>query len=805
MIINMLKYCGKSGQDRSRKDHKCLESINSKKVEDKKNLLIILDFLTEKMVLTKDFFSGNTGQLLKKITNEFSEYNIEITAAIKCFQKYDNTKIVAEDFRVAHSHLINEIKCFQPDLIICFGEKAVTTLFGKQQKISDHRNKFVKGANMVCSTTFSLLAPIIDPNKEKEILKDILFIKQKWNDATKPLAVDYRVIGKYDGYEIQNIFALDIETTGLNPFEENAKILTLAVSNSEGKALGFNISHPGYPFGVDGSNVLARLQDENSLMIGHNIKFDALWMREHFNCGIKCQIFDTKIAYILLDENSPSNTLKYLAANLTDLPTDYAIDTKKLIEQDFHKVMLYNMQDADATFRIYKILVEELKEKGKMKLMSFLMDVLKTLLEIEYNGIDVDVELMSKQEESLKQSLDTMKESFDSLHINPDSPKQLCIQLFEEFKLPILYKTEKGQPSVNDFALKQTQKLLVKGYENHKIYFIDMILEWRKESKFYKTFYLGMKDYIINGKIHTIYNLGKSSNYADTSGTVTGRLSSNNPNLQNIPRKGNIRELFIAPKGYKWLDADYSQLEMRVAGWFSKEDKLIQYFKDGRDFHTSVFSELIKRDYHELVNILADKTHKEYVELKNRRVVVKSINFGILYGAGADMVKQLCDKENIPITKNECQEMIDKWLRAYPKLTKWIAKTKKQALDTGVVSSPTGRDRHLIGVNRGDAKAFALLRQAVNFPIQTLASEICLAALVLLNDTFKELNLDSKIVLTVHDSIGIIFNQNIDQVYLSALVEKTMTKTVPQYFYNQFGFKFDVPLAVDINISDRWS
>lgn len=803
MIINMLKDCGKSSQDRSRKDHKCLESLKSKRVEDRKNLLIILDFLTEKMVLTKDFFAGNTGQLLKKITNEFSEYNTEITVAIKCFQKYDNTKIVAEDFRVANNHLISEIKYFQPDLIICFGEKAVTTLFGKQQKISDHRNKFVKGKGMVCSTTFSLLAPIIDPNKEKEILKDILFIKQKWNDATKPLAVDYRVIGKYDAYEIQNIFALDIETTGLNPFEENAKILTLAVSDSEGKALGFNISHPDHPFGVDGSNVLAPLQDENSLMIGHNIKFDALWMREYLNCTIKCQLFDTKIAYILLDENSPSNTLKYLAANLTDLPTDYAIDTKKLIEQPFDKVILYNMQDSDATFRVYKILVEQLKEKGKIKLMSFLMDVLKTLLEIEYNGIDVDVDLMSKQEEKLKNNLKLKKENFDSILVNPDSPKQLCHLLFERYNLPILYKTEKGQPSVNDFALKQTQKL--NNISKECKYFIDMILEWRKESKFYKTFYLGMKDYIINGKIHTIYNLGKSSNYADTSGTVTGRLSSNNPNLQNIPRKGNIRELFIAPKGYKWLDADYSQLEMRVAGWFSKEDKLIQYFKDGKDFHTSVFSELIKRDYHELQNILSDKTHKEYSELKNRRVVVKSINFGILYGAGADMVKQLCDKENIPITKDECQEMIDKWLRAYPKLTKWIAKTKKQALETGVVSSPTGRDRHLIGVNRGDAKSFALLRQAVNFPIQTLASEICLAALVLLNDTFKELNLDSKIVLTVHDSVGIIFNQNIDQVYLSNLVEKVMTQLVPQYFYNQFGFKFDVPLSVDINISDRWS
>lgn len=801
MIINMLKDCGKSSQDRAKKDHKCLESIKSKRIEDKKNLLIILDFLTEKMVLTKDFFAGNTGQLLKKITNEFSEYNVEITVAIKCFQKYDNTKIVAEDFRVAHNHLIQEIKTFQPDLIICFGEKAVTTLFGKQQKISDHRNKFVKGANMVCSTTFSLLAPIIDPNKEKEILKDILFIKQKWDDTTKPLAVNYKVINKYDGYKINNIFALDIETTGLNPFEENAKILTLAVSDSEGKALGFNISHPGYPINKDMTHILEKLTNEDCLMIGHNIKFDSLWLKQHF-CPIKCQLFDTKIAYILLDENSPSNTLKYLAANLTDLPTDYAIDTKKLIEQPFDRVILYNMQDADATYRIYKILVDELKEKGKMKLMSFLMDVLKTLLEIEYNGIDVDIELMSKQEEKLKKNLELMKEKFDNLHINPNSPKQLCIQLFEEFKLPILYKTEKGQASVNNFALEQTKKLKV---TNDQKTFIDMILEWRKTSKFYNTFYLGMKDYIINRKIHTIYNLGKSSNYADTSGTVTGRLSSNNPNLQNIPRKGNIRELFVAPKGYKWLDADYSQLEMRVAGWFSREDKLIQYFKNDRDFHTAVFSELIKRDYNELVSILDDKNHKEYSELKNKRVVIKSINFGILYGAGADMVKQLCDQAGVNISKNECQEMIDKWLKTYPKLTKWIAKTKKQALETGVVSSPTGRDRHLIGVNRGDAKSFALLRQAVNFPIQTLASEICLAALVIINDTFKELSLDAKIVLTVHDSIGVVFNESIEQEYFQNVIEKAMTQLVPYYFYNQFGFKFDVPLSVDINISDRWS
>lgn len=821
-IKHFIKGCGVCSVERSGNYHYHISPFCYGSSDNIKTALLIFDFPTRTQLAESELIIGHTGQLYKEIIKLVlgAGYYIEMLFAIPCFKEVENTKITALDVHSAHETLVTEPALYKADLIITFGKPAISVLVGKDSTIKEFRHRLYqpKGSNVKISSTFSPMSAIVDPKNAQIILKDVDWILSKSSDVqTEALELDYNMSPRQSLFDGVNpkYFALDVETEGFNSFLKDKRLLTLAICFEEAKAYGWNYNHPdevGKQSFTAYNPIKKMLQNPYAVMVGHNIKFDYLWLKNKFFSNIKCQLYDTKIAYNLLDENAPDNTLKAFSAIFTDLPAHYedGIDASKLAETPVEQVLQYNMMDADATFRIFNILDKKCEEAGKKPLLDFLNKTLKTLADIELRGVYCDRKFSDESAVKYGKQLIEQERLLAGYGLTKGkktfSNNDIANILHKQLGLPIIAVTESGEPSVASQTISDLLKL--DNLTQKQIDFLVAYQGYKKASKVYTTYFEKLDNFIASdGRIHTSYNLGKSSSPVEESGTVTGRLSSKDPNLQNIPRSNDVRGCFSATPGYFFIDADYSQLELRIAAYLAQERLMYNIFGKGDDLHTSVLANMIKRDYNELVLILKDDTHKEYNYLKQQRVVAKSINFGILYGMGASLLQETSRQNNVKMDRAKAQAMIDAWLNGFPKIKKWIHKTQEQARTTGIVSSPTGRDRHLPGANRQDPVGFGQLRQAINFPIQTLASEVCLAALNICQDYFEHNHMDVNIVLTVHDSILFeCHNKYKSQVdRLLDKVKTLMTTGVTDYFFNQFGFNIDVPLEVSVKVGDRWT
>jgi len=518
--------------------------------------------------------------------------------------------------------------------------------------------------------------------------------------------------------------------------------------------------------------------NKNISKIAHNFKYDFAVLKKYFEkYNIELNNFnDTMLESYVVDSTSGKHNLDALAKRLFNLDLisyeDVAGKGKKQInfsEVEIDKALDYAAEDALICKKLHEKFHGELEANEKLYKVykEIELPLVKVLQEIEEYGVLIDIEKLKQQSLYLQDKIDKLKkEAFEIVgeQFNLDSPKQLQEIFFNKLELPVLQKTPKGQPSTAENVLTE----LALDYRLPKI-----VLEYRSFNKL-KTTYTDKLPEVVDSKtnrMHTSYH---------QAGTSTGRLSSSDPNLQNIPVKTEegrkIRNAFIAPNRYKIMSCDYSQVELRIMAHLSNDPGLFKAFKNNEDVHKSTAAEIF--------GVSLDEVTKE------QRRYAKAINFGLIYGMSAfGLAKQL------GIGRNEAQVYIDRYFEKYPNVLTYMEETRKLAAKQGYVETVFGRRLYLRDINSKNVMVKkAQERIAINAPMQGTAADIIKLAMIEVNKNLKDKNLDARIIMQVHDELVFEVNENIlDEV--QKLVVKSMVDA---------GSKLDVSLLVDTGIGDNW-
>jgi DNA polymerase-1 len=516
------------------------------------------------------------------------------------------------------------------------------------------------------------------------------------------------------------------------------------------------------------------LESTKIKIVGQNIKFDRNILARY---GIQLTSFenDTMLMSYVLNSTATRHNLDALAQYYLNYKTTTfeEVAGKGVKQVTFDLVPIdqavhYASEDADITYRLH----EELKSRlAKEPVLNTLLEeieipLITVLSDMERAGTLVNEKVLKAQSKNFSKritKLETEAYELADQEFNLGSPKQLQEIFFEKLKYPILQKTPGGQPSTAENVLQQ----LSEDYELPKI-----ILEHRTLSKLKSTYTDKLPSQISpsTGRIHTSFN---------QTGTSTGRLSSSDPNLQNIPIKTEdgrrIRQAFEAPKGYQLISADYSQIELRVIAHLSKDEGLLKAFKEGQDIHSSTASEVFGVDIKE-------------VDLNQRRSA-KAINFGLIYGISAfGLSKQL------GINRNLAAEYMDIYFSRYPGVRKYMNTIKSETKKIGYVETLYGRRLYLPEISTGNAiRRQAAERVAINAPVQGTAADIMKKAMLSVNDSLKKQKIDAKLILQVHDEL-VVESHEKDTSKVKKILTDSMSKAA----------KLSVPLEVEIGIGKNW-
>ncbi len=572
-------------------------------------------------------------------------------------------------------------------------------------------------------------------------------------------------------------FAFDTETTSLNYMQAKVVGVSFAVKAGEAAYVPFGHDYPDAPQQLDEAIVLGALkpllEDNKIEKIGQNLKYDAHVLKNH---GIKLQGIaeDTMLESYVLD-STRRHDMDNMALRILGINTIHFEDVagKGVKQLTFNQVGLeqagpYAAEDADITLRLHEKLSEELK--AQPSLLKIYRDIelplLPVLQGIERNGVKVDVAMLKKQSKQLaKRMVEVEKSSFDAAGetFNMASPKQIQAILFEKLELPVIRKTPKGQPSTAEDVLQE----LADDYELPKL-----ILEHRSLSKL-KSTYTDKLPLQVNektGRVHTSYNQTVAA---------TGRLSSTDPNLQNIPIRSEegrrIRQAFIADKGNCLVAADYSQIELRIMAHLSQDKSLLNAFAEEIDVHRATAAEVF--------GVALDKVENE------QRRAAKAINFGLIYGMSAfGLAKQL------NIGRYEAQDYVDLYFERYPGVKKYMDDTRALAHEQGYVETVFGRRLYLPEINaRNKQRQQYAERTAINAPMQGTAADIIKRAMINVDAALSKSKLDARVVMQVHDELVVeVPEKQLED--LSALLIKNMESAAD----------LSVALVVDVGHGSNW-
>ena len=572
-------------------------------------------------------------------------------------------------------------------------------------------------------------------------------------------------------------FAFDTETTSLDYMQARVVGVSFAVKTGEAAYVPFAHDYLDAPQQLSEQEVLGALkpllEDKSKGKIGQNLKYDAHVLSNH---GISMQGItqDTMLESYVLDSTQRHN-MDDMALRLLGHSTIHFEDIagKGAKQLTFNQVDLalagpYAAEDADITLQIHEKLSQALAAEPALKKVyeEIELPLLNVLLKIERNGVKVDVAMLEKQSQQLAQRMKEVEQlAYDEAGetFNLASPKQLSTILFEKLKIPSSKKTKTGQYSTAEDVLQE----LAAEYTLPKL-----LLEHRSLSKL-KSTYTDKLPLQVNkdtGRVHTSYNQTVAA---------TGRLSSTDPNLQNIPIRSEegrrIRQAFVAPKGYKLLAADYSQVELRIMAHLSEDANLLKAFSDGIDVHRATAAEVF--------GVALDK-----VETEQRRAA-KAINFGLIYGMSAfGLAKQL------NIGRYEAQDYIDVYFARYPGVRDYMDKTREKAHDRGYVETVYGRRLYLPEINsrNGQRRQYAE-RTAINAPMQGTAADIIKRAMITVDQVLAASRVDAKVVMQVHDELVVeVVEKDIEALADLLRLEMEQAATLK------------VPLVVDIGIGDNW-
>jgi len=570
----------------------------------------------------------------------------------------------------------------------------------------------------------------------------------------------------------KKIFAFDTETTSLNPWL--SKLVGISLAWQTGEAYFISTcdtilkSKPWL-------DLVKILSDKKVAKVGHNLKYDVEALQQ---AGIVCEniSFDTLVAAYLLRSGDRTIDLKSLAfqefgvamQHIEELIGKAGKNQLTIDQVPLEQVKNYACADADFTWRLKEKLESELGPMGLLKLFHDIeMPLVPVLVQIEAAGIKVNIKYLKTIGKEVKTELDSLEKKIHKLagrEFNINSPKQLKEILFDELKVSTegLRHTKTGVST----AASELEKM--RGL--HPI--IEHLFDWRELSKLLSTYVEAIPELVNQntGRVHTSFN---------QTVTATGRLSSSDPNLQNIPIRGDwgkrLRQAFVAESGNKLVSADYSQIELRIVAHLAQDKKMIDIFKQGKDIHTTTAAFILGVD-------LAKVTPEE-------RRSAKEVNFGVLYGMGAWGLA-----ERTGISRDEARNFIERYFNTFKGVAEWIEKTKQAARDDGYVSTFFGRRRYLPEINSGVAQVRAQAeRMAVNLPTQGTAADLMKVAMINVSRKLKESFPEVKMILQVHDEL--VFEVPANQVSeVARLVKQEMERAV----------ELSVPIVVDVKVGDNW-
>ncbi|WP_372171491.1 DNA polymerase I [Xanthomonas axonopodis] len=573
-------------------------------------------------------------------------------------------------------------------------------------------------------------------------------------------------------------FAFDTETDSLDPLQADLIGLSVAAEPGQAAYLPFGHHFPGAPAQLDRTQALAQLSplltDPAVRKLGQHGKYDLHVMRRH-GVALAGYADDTLLESFVLNSGSARHDMDSLAKRYLGYDTVKYEDVcgKGAKQIPFAQISLedatrYAAEDADITLRLHRVLGPRLaSEPGLERVYRDIeMPLVDVLARIEANGVCVDAAELRRQSADLSKRMLAAQQKATELagrSFNLDSPKQLQALLFDELKLPAVVKTPKGQPSTNEEALEAIA-------DQHEL--PRVILEYRGLAKLRSTYTDKLPEMIHpqSGRVHTSYH---------QAGAATGRLSSSDPNLQNIPIRTEdgrrIRRAFVAPAGRKLIACDYSQIELRIMAHLSGDPGLVGAFESGADVHRATAAEVFGRT---IDTVSGDE-----------RRAAKAINFGLMYGMSAfGLARQL------GIGRGEAQDYIALYFSRYPGVRDFMETTRQQARDKGYVETVFGRRLYLDFINAGSqGQRAGAERAAINAPMQGTAADIIKRAMVNVDGWIADHAQRAKMILQVHDEL--VFEADID--FVDTLLSEVTTRMAG-------AAELRVPLVVDSGVGDNW-
>ncbi|HFT6960206.1 TPA: DNA polymerase I [Stenotrophomonas maltophilia] len=575
-----------------------------------------------------------------------------------------------------------------------------------------------------------------------------------------------------------DLISFDTETDALDAMRARLVGISLAVEPGRAAYIPVGHDYPGAPAQLPMQQVLDALrpvlQDPAKKKLGQHGKYDLHVLRRH---GVQVQGYhdDTMLESFVLNSTATRHDMDSLALRYLGYSTikfeDVAGKGAKQIpfsQVGIDEASRYAAEDADITLRLHHALQPQLLAEPALESVyrGIEMPLVPVLASIEANGVRVDTDELRRQSQDLSSRMLAAQQKATELagrSFNLDSPKQLQAVLFDELKLPAVVKTPKGQPSTNEEALEAIA-------DQHEL--PRVILEYRGLAKLRST-YTDKLPEMVNpdtGRVHTSYH---------QSGAATGRLSSSDPNLQNIPIRTEdgrrIRRAFIAPEGFQLLAADYSQIELRIMAHLSEDPGLVRAFEQGADVHRATAAEVFGRTLEEVT--------------PNERRAAKAINFGLMYGMSAFGLAR-----NLGIDRGQAQDYVALYFSRYPGVRDFMERMRQQARDQGYVETLFGRRLYLNDIHaRNQGLRAGAERAAINAPMQGTAADIIKRAMVDVDQWLRDSGAPARMILQVHDEL--VFETE------SSFVEDLRLQVVERMSQ---AAKLRVPLVVDTGVGNNW-
>ncbi len=568
------------------------------------------------------------------------------------------------------------------------------------------------------------------------------------------------------------ILSIDTETTGTEPME--AELVGMSFSDAENK--GYYVPVP--PNREEALKIVNELrplyENEKSLKVGQNIKYDMIVL-QNYGVQVRGALFDTMLAHYVLQPELRHNMdylaeiyLHYQTIHIDELIGAKGKNQKNMRDLPAEDVYRYACEDADITLKLKNVLEKELKEQGAEHLFYEIeMPLVPVLVNIETNGMRLDTEALKQSSEHFTIRLQEIEKNIYELAgetFNISSPKQVGEVLFDKLKIvEKAKKTKTGQYVTSEEVLESLRG-------RHEA--VGKILEYRGLKKLLST-YIDALPQLVNprtGRIHTSFNQAVTS---------TGRLSSSNPNLQNIPIRDEdgkeIRKAFIPDDGCEFFSADYSQIELRIMAHLSEDKNMIDAFLSGHDIHAATAAKIYKIDIEKVTSDMRRKA--------------KTANFGIIYGIS---VFGLAERLNI--SRQEAKELIDGYFETYPQVKEYMDKSIRVARENGYVETIFHRKRFLPDINSRNAvvRGYAE-RNAINAPIQGSAADIIKVAMAHIHQRFTSNNLKAKMILQVHDELNFSVPAPEKELVQQIVIEEM-----------ERAYRMHVPLKADCGWGNNW-